>query len=30
MNWRWLVSRTYRQAAELRKQVWYILNSQRD
>lgn len=30
MNWRWLVSRTYRQAAELRKHVWYILNSQRD
>lgn len=30
MNWRWFVSRTYRQAAELRKQVWYILNSQRD
>jgi signal peptidase I len=30
MNWRWLVSRTYRQAAELRKHVWYIFNSQRD
>lgn len=30
MNWRWFVSRTYRQAAELRKHVWYILNSQRD
>ncbi len=30
MNWRWFLSRTYRQAAELRKHVWYILNSQRD
>ncbi len=30
MNWRWFVSRSYRHAAELRKQVWYILNSQRD
>ncbi len=30
MNWKWFVSRTARQAAELRKQVWYILNSQRD
>lgn len=30
MNWRWFVSRTYRHAAELRKHVWYILNSQRD
>lgn len=30
MNWRWFVSRTARHAAELRKQVWYILNSQRD
>ena len=30
MNWRWFVSRIARQAAELRKQVWYILNSQRD
>jgi len=30
MNWKWFVSRTVRQAAELRKQVWYILHSQRD
>lgn len=30
MNWRWLISRTVRRAAELRKQVWFILNSQRD
>lgn len=30
MNWRWFVFRSYRHAAELRKQVWYILNSQRD
>jgi signal peptidase I len=30
MNWRWFISSTYRHATELRKQVWYILNSQRD
>jgi signal peptidase I len=30
MNLRWFVSRTVRQATDLRKQVWIILNSQRD
>ncbi len=30
MNLRWFVSRAVRQAVDLRKQVWLILNSQRD
>lgn len=30
MNPRWFLSRTVRQATDLRKQVWIILNSQRD
>lgn len=29
-NWRWLSSRKFRQAADVRKQAWFILNSQRD
>lgn len=29
-NWRWWISRTFRQAADVRKQVWFIQNSQRD
>ncbi|MCP5520109.1 MAG: signal peptidase I [Verrucomicrobiales bacterium] len=29
-NWRWLISRKFRQAADVRKQAWFILNSQRD
>jgi signal peptidase I len=30
MNWRWLISRTVRHAGQLRKQVWKLLNAQRD
>ncbi len=30
MNLRWFVSRTVREASELRKQVWIVLNHQRD
>jgi signal peptidase I len=29
-NWRWWISRKFRQAADLRKQVWFIQNAQRD
>lgn len=29
-NWRWWISRKFRQAADVRKQAWFILNSQRD
>ncbi|MCP5518431.1 MAG: signal peptidase I [Verrucomicrobiales bacterium] len=29
-NWRWWISRAFRQAADVRKQVWFLLNSQRD
>lgn len=28
--WRWLISKTVRQAAELRRQIWKYLNAQRD